>query len=187
MIKGAYLQEEDEAMSLRTALLALSIGCLVMCSVPAALADDVSVNLTFDDYTPQTGTHEDADPFKGYFNLTVTNNMSEPWGDFHFEINDVGYDVTNVFFVVDSPYEPTSSQSGLTWDVHNELYESTLDLFFYSDPVLPSETATFTVYTYNSADEVAFFGWCLYPTPVPEPVTLSLLALGGLLVVKGRR
>ena len=54
--------------------------------------------LTFSDYTPQAGTHADADPFKGWFDVTVTNNMSEPWGDFHFEIMDVGWDVSNVGF-----------------------------------------------------------------------------------------
>jgi len=52
---------------------------------------------------------------------------------------------------------------------------STLDLYFYSDPVAPGETATFTVYTDNTAVPNAWFGVCYWPTPVPEPTGLLLL------------
>ena len=174
-------------MRLFVSVLIVSLVSVTLCPVPAALAHDDDIVLTFSDYTPQTGTHEDADPFKGWLDLTVTNNMSEPWGDFHFEITDVGWDVSAVDFLVDPPWEPTSSQSPLSWVVDNEAYGATLDLFYYSDPVLPGETATFSVYTDNTTEEVPFFGWCIYPTPVPEPASLSLLVLGGLLVARRRR
>lgn len=48
------------------------------------LADDAYITTTFNDFTAQQYTHEDKDPFKGYLNVNVTNNMSQAWGDFHF-------------------------------------------------------------------------------------------------------
>jgi hypothetical protein len=123
----------------------------------------------------QTSTHEDADPWKGWANITVTNTGTEAWGDFHFEIFQVTDPIDNVFFDVASPNEPTSSQSGLTWSPGGG---HTLDLFFYGDAVLPTETATFSVYTDNTTDQVSFFGLAFYPTPIPEPGTFGLLAAG---------
>jgi hypothetical protein len=54
--------------------------------------------------------HEEADPFKGWGNITVQNTGTEAWGGFHFEIFEVsGYgSVENVDLIVTSPYEPTS-------------------------------------------------------------------------------
>ena len=124
--------------------------------------------------------HEDSNPFKGWANITIQNTGTEVWGDFHFEIFEVsGFgSVENVDFIVASPYEPTSTQSGLTWVVNNTVVGATLDLFFYSDPVNPGETATFSVYTDNSTDKLGFFGTMFYATPVPEPGTFLLLGLG---------
>ncbi len=103
--------------------------------------------------------HADDAPWAGWVNVTVTNNGSEPWGDFHFEIYDPygGQDISLVDWVVDSPYEPQSSQSPLTWDVDNATIGATIDLFFYTDPVYPGDTATFSVYNVNP-DQVSFFG-----------------------------
>jgi hypothetical protein len=145
-------------------------------------ADDMSVVADFDcvgsGVCEQTSEHEDADPFKGWANITVTNTGTEAWGDFHFLLFQVTNPIDNVDFIVDSPYQPTSSQSGLSWDVDNDVVGATLDLFFYSDPVLPSEVATFRIYTDNTTDQVSFFGMAFYPTPVPEPGTFALLAAG---------
>ena len=58
----------------------------------------------------------------------------------------------------------------------------------YADPVLPGETAHFTVYTDNP-DHLSFFGVMLYPTPVPEPVPNEsrLTLAGGTLRLKRSR
>ncbi len=121
-----------------------------------------------------TGTvqtvHEDFDPFKGPFTVTVTNTGSSPWGDFHFGIFDPigGQDISNVEFQDMSMggLDPTSSQTGLTWVINNVVVGATIDLYFCSDPVMPGETATFMVYTANP-DHLSFFGVLFYPTPVP--------------------
>jgi hypothetical protein len=172
--------------------LTLAVFCSAMGAAPAG-AHDFSYAQSFGcvgiacAVSPE---HEEADPFKGYAYLTLTNTGTEPWGDFHLEIFQVtGETVENVDFIVSTPYEPTSSQSGLTWSVDNSLPSgATLDLYFYGDPVLPTETATFTVYTDNTTDEVSFFGTMLYPTPVPEPTTALLVAAGLIgFAVNGRR
>ena len=148
------------------------------------LAHDGYITTTFDDFTGQQYTHEDEDPFKGTLYVNVTNNTSKDWTDFHFEIVNVGWDVSQVDFIVTSPYEPTSSQSPLTWSVDNVVVGSTLDLFFASDPVLAGNSASFTVYTDNTATQ-NFFGVLLYPTP--EPATVALLGLGALVLLRKRK
>ncbi len=115
-------------------------------------------------------SHADLDPFKGPFTVTVTNTGSQPWGDFHFGIFDPigGQDISNVGFLDASMNgeDPTSSQSGLSWIINNDIVGATIDLYFCTDPVLPGETAFFTVYTDNP-DHLSFFGVLFYPTPVP--------------------
>lgn len=172
----------------------VSLGLLLAASVllaGQARADDALINATFEGLGPevvQQFTHEDAEPFKGTVTVNLQNTGTEPWGDFHFEIFGIpGFpSVANLDFVVSSPYQPTSSQSGLTWVVDNVSVGAKLDLYFYGDPVMPGETAQFAVYT-NNVDHVAFFGVAVYPTPVPEPATLVLMTVGGLLTFRRRR
>jgi hypothetical protein len=155
--------------------------------IAPAAADDAFIVTSFADFTAQQAVHNDLAPFKGWVDLTVTNSGSQPWGDFHFQIYDPmgGQDISNVGFLVDPPYQPTSTQSPLTWAVDNVSIGARIDLFYYSDPVLPGETAHFTVYTDNP-DHLSFFGVMLYPTPVPEPASLLLIGCGAILALRRR-
>jgi hypothetical protein len=147
----------------------------------SAWGHDFDFETSFDCAGPtctQEAIHIDADPFKGWFNLTLTNLGTWGWFDLHLIIFDCGYGaVDNVDWIVGSGYEPTSSQSGLSWDVDNGAAEPILNLYF-TEAVLPSESATFSIYTDNTFDMLPRFGVILYPTIIPEPGTFGLLAVG---------
>ena len=167
----------------------LFVISLVLAFASMSFADDmfivtdiagVGVNVS------QNYDHQDADPFKGSADVTVTNTGTEPWGDFHFELYDPigGQDLSNLYFLDAGMggVDPTSSQSSTTWIINNLASGAILDLYFYSDPVLPGEIATFSVYTDNTADQLPWFGLMIHPTPVPEPATMILLGMGGVLL-----
>ena len=174
--------------------LALCAGLLFLIGAAPVWADSVDVSASFSclgsgcsqgtDHEEGTG-YQDYD-FKGWVYLTASNTGSEDWGDFHFEIFQVGsYSIDNVLFDVSSPNEPTSNRSSLSW---NLVDNHTLDVYFYGDPVGPSETLKINVYTNNVTDQVPFFGVLYYPTPIPEPGTAALMGLSLLgLLAAGRR
>jgi hypothetical protein len=179
------------------------VALLSVCLVSTSFADNGSG--TIDslalgevlDWTaePDLG-HDDVDAgygFKGTYTLTVTNTGTEAWGDFHFEIiYGLGGDPANVLFLDSSMtawddsgpgQDPLSSQTLDGWGITNPVDGlSTMDLYFYGDPILPTETAEFIVYTDNTEENLSFFGMAVWPTPVPEPATMVLLGLGGLLL-----
>jgi len=160
------------------------------CTAVSVFAHPEVIDTIFDGTGPgeaQSYVHEDQEPHAGWVTVNVTNNGTELWGDFHFEIYDPigGQDISNVHFLVDPPYEPTSTQSPLWWVVDNDAIGATIDLFYYTDPVAPGESATFAVFTSNP-DMVSFFGLMIYPTPIPEPATLLLLGLGAAVAIRRR-
>lgn len=157
--------------------LCLSI-LLVVATAPAwGHSFDITTTMGLGDI-PQEFIHEDAEDFKGWLNLTITNTGDAAWGDFHFEFFQVSDPIDNVHFDVSPGFEPISSQNGLFWTFDNDVVGATLDLYFYDDPVLPGEQATFSVYTDNTTDQVPFFGTIYYPTPVPAPAAFLLFGTG---------
>ncbi|MBP6964349.1 MAG: PEP-CTERM sorting domain-containing protein [Armatimonadetes bacterium] len=147
----------------------LLIGLLAVVST-AALAHDQSIEWTFSSWDQQTADHQDAFPWKGLATLTVTNSSTQPWGDFHFGI---GYG-TGV--IITATPAPTATRPSYSWVIGAG--QTTLDYYFYSNPVLPGGTVSFTFYTDNTANQNAFFGLCGYPTPVPEPSSMLALSAG---------
>ena len=177
----------------------LALAAIWCCSYAtrAARADDMSISHSFDgtgDGYKYEVTHEDEDPFKGLATVTVTNNGSESWGDFHFFLfssypTSGWSDLDNVYFTSTSTTpsglaDPSSNLSSYTWSIDNTAH--TLDYTFYGNPVAPSSSVTFDFYTDNTTDQ-KFFGLAMYPTPVPEPATLALLGLGSLSMLIRRR
>jgi len=130
--------------------------------------------------------HDDAADWKGWATLTVTNTMTEAWGDFHFEIYEpmtynVIFPTTATMLMLDNLNNPYTNYSY----AHDGTKK--LDFNFYGNPVDPGETVTFKVYTDNTSQQNAWFGLLVYPTPVPEPTTIILLGLGAMSVIRRRR
>lgn len=163
------------------------LGCgLVLCLTGSAFADDFSITVDMAIGDSYTEDHNDGLPWGGAVDVSVTNNGTEAWGDFHFCITEVpglSTDISNVHF--DESTTILSSQSPVTAVIDNDAVGATLDLFFYGDPVAPGDTVTFTVYTDN-IDQEDWFGICMWPTPVPEPASFLLLGLGAVLIRRSR-
>ncbi len=157
--------------------------------------DGVAGDLTLESVI--SWVHEDEDPFKGTATVFVTNTGQQAWGDFHFEIYTVpGFGSATSVLIKDAStggVNPTITGYGSihSLDTPNGWIIGTtddghakIDLFFYNSPVLTGQTVSFTIYTDNTAQNLDFFGIKFNPTPVPEPATMAMLALGGLLAFR---
>jgi hypothetical protein len=165
-------------MKLRVVGLCVAVGLFGLAG--SVSAHDGSTNATFLDWTPQIITHEEDAPYKGLFSLTVVNSSQNVWGDFHFAIWGASDDAKKVVF--EAP-PISSSQMPFTYNIGtNPAGFSTLDLYFYDAPVMPGGTALFVVYTDNTAAQNEWFSIMFMPTPIPEPSTLGLFAVGALLL-----
>jgi MYXO-CTERM domain-containing protein len=168
---------------------------LALLGVSAARADDAywTGSISGTGTTSSVGvSHPDGGLFKGTLYVTVTNSGLEAWGNFHFQIYDpIGtQDISNVHFVDSTTTptgpDPTSTQVPFSWTIDNVSVGARCDVSFPASPILPGQTASFTVYTSN-ADHLSFFGVMIYPTAVPAPAGLSLLALAGFAAGRRRR
>jgi hypothetical protein len=133
-----------------------------------------------------TITHDDGDPWCGWIRVNAKNGTDAGWTGFHFEITDVGYDVANVDWVIDPPYEPVTSMGVLSTTVDNSATGATVD-FAFDGEVAPDVYACFDVYVDNTTlPRADSFGVLFYPTGVPEPTVMVLLGFGGLALVLRR-
>lgn len=189
---------------MKNVLSVCALSCFLALMASSASAHDGYINLQFDDtgaVVAQTQVHYETvnnpdNIFKGWAIFTLKNtSTTKSWGDMHFAITNAGdpsNDVSGVDWVVAAPYAPTYVVGGVSRPigsvvVNNSLPQATLDLYFYANPLLPGQTATFSVYTDNTSTQDAWFGLCVYPTPVPEPATLAMLGFGGLVLFRKRK
>jgi hypothetical protein len=152
---------------------------------PAQAHDnDPNYSQTFYDLNPLYDDHADAEPYKGWFWLTVYNNTSSKWKDFHYDLSDAPGDtyVSDVIFTTENA--PISTQNNTTWTISAD--QKSLDLYFEDDPISPGDFATFQVWTDNTSTTYDF-RVSFYPTTaggtgingiVPEPVSSVLFITG---------
>lgn len=162
----------------------VSVFAVVSCPVLAqgGSVGTVGSPIEISDWGQENPNGLDQDSWKGWTFVFVKNTSLEPWGNFHFEIISYdGSDISNVDFRDASMggMDPISTQTPLTWTIDNDVVGAEMNLYFFSDPVMPGEHAQFQVWTDNTTDKVNF-GICMWPSPVPEPS--SLLVLSGSLV-----
>lgn len=161
-----------------TAILLLLAFCGLAQAHDGVLGSSTNPEFYLDDLSLQEVVHSDAPDWKGTFTIFVQNSSNTAWTDFHFAIFTASgeADAGSVFFS-DEVLNMVGYPAVHSIDRY-DLTAQTLDLFFDTNPVLPGEIVSFTVYTDNTTDNVNF-GLSFYPT-VPEPATMALLALGGL-------
>lgn len=164
-------------------LFVFTLSVLVLGFAVSSWADDADATLSFSDFNQQTVYHYDQDTgngFKGWFDLTVTNNTNQAWGDYHFLLFDFDNYESSVIFVDSSGggYDPESTTNTIdSWTISTD--GKSMDLFFYSNPVGIGQTANFKVWTDNTAGTNDPFAIGSFPSVVPEPVSSTLFIIGG--------
>jgi len=158
-------------------------------AVPAQ-ADDGSAGteaspIEFFDVTPYGTYHEDADPFKGSFQIYAKNSTANTWIGFNFTLTG-----SNVVFIDNSlwdPYHPgdecstwpdgtcnPSSGKGISsYSISPD--QKSMSVYF-STNWTPTQKSWVKVYTDNTASQGAF---TISGAPiVPEPISSTLFLVG---------
>ncbi|MBN2212583.1 MAG: PEP-CTERM sorting domain-containing protein [Sedimentisphaerales bacterium] len=121
---------------------------------------------------------------KGWAFLGIQNSGSDPWGDFHIKLT-TSDPLKPVIFVINPPYAPVTNL--IIENVYLSEGGTQINFEFYNNPVPQYGLAIFQVYTDNTAYQNSQFTLCMTPTPVPEPVTLGLLAIGAGMVIRRKK
>jgi hypothetical protein len=125
--------------------------------------------------------HEDESDWKGTLTLTVTNTGDDPWGDFHFYLDDT----KSVVFGQDSSVYPIIMAGASPYDLTFSPFQ--LDFAFYNDPVETGDSLTFLLYTDNTTDTYELFSISMEASPVPLPAAAWLLGSGLISLIAVRR
>jgi len=168
----------------------LCILSFILIGISSAFAHDGTVGsagspIIFD-LTPQEFTHNDADPWKGFFMIYTTNNSTSTWTGFDFMLS--GSDVVFIddslwdpshpgnecsTWAFDGSCDPVSSNSVSSWTISPNQKKMSV---FTTTSVAPGETVWYRVYTDNTASMGDFK---IKGSPiVPEPVSSTLFILG---------
>lgn len=167
----------------------------VVLSSGLCFADDMTYVNPVSNWADVTVEHQDADPWKGWATITLTNTMSEDWGGFQFNISATSGAET-VFFADSDGIDTTAMldgsnpYAGASYELSNNGISgpTTLTFEFFSNPVETGEVVTFMVYTDNTTTpNNTWFNLCMTPLPVPEPMTVAILGIGGLLLVRKKQ